>query len=110
MIIKIFLTSFVMWLLLFGFTVLLAVSDEEVDPLKREDYKKIIDKLKDSDFSIYALDSRGHGRSEGKWFWGPDRLRTGCDQSTHPPDRSGHSGRNFAGIAGNHFYRQNPPA
>ena len=22
-------------------------------------------KLKDSDFSIYALDSRGHGRSEG---------------------------------------------
>ena len=47
MIIKIFLTSFVMWLLLFGFTVLLAVSDENVDPLKREDYKKIIDKLKD---------------------------------------------------------------
>ena len=46
MIIKIFLTSFVMWLLLFGFTVLLAVSDENVDPLKREDYKKIIDKLK----------------------------------------------------------------
>mgnify|MGYP003583904676 CR=1 FL=1 len=46
MIIKIFLTSFVMWLLLFGFTVLLAVSDEKVDPLKREDYKKIIDKLK----------------------------------------------------------------
>lgn len=46
MIIKIFLTSFVMWLLLFGFTLLLAVSDENVDPLKREDYKKIIDKLK----------------------------------------------------------------
>ena len=46
MIIKIFLTSFVMWLLLFGFTVLLAVSDENVDPLKREDYKKIIDNLK----------------------------------------------------------------
>ena len=46
MIIKIFLTSFVMWLLLFGFTVLLAVSDENVDPLKREDYKKITDKLK----------------------------------------------------------------
>ena len=46
MITKIFLTSFVMWLLLFGFTVLLAVSDENVDPLKREDYKKIIDKLK----------------------------------------------------------------
>ena len=46
MIIKIFLTSFVMWLLLFGFTVLLAVRDEKVDPLKREDYKKIIDKLK----------------------------------------------------------------
>ena len=46
MIIKIFLTSFVMWLMLFGFTLLLAVSDENVDPLKREDYKKIIDKLK----------------------------------------------------------------
>ena len=46
MIIKIFLTSFVMWLLLFGFTLLLAVSDENVDPLKREDYKKITDKLK----------------------------------------------------------------
>ena len=35
-----------MWLLLFGFTTLLAVSDENVDPLKREDYKKIIDNLK----------------------------------------------------------------
>ena len=46
MIIKIFLTSFVMWLLLFGFTALLAVSDENVDTLKREDYKKIIDNLK----------------------------------------------------------------
>ncbi|MBP9885292.1 MAG: lysophospholipase [Leptospiraceae bacterium] len=28
-------------------------------------YKNILDKLKDSDFSIYALDARGHGRSEG---------------------------------------------
>ncbi|MCP5498530.1 MAG: lysophospholipase [Leptospiraceae bacterium] len=28
-------------------------------------YKNLLDKLKDSDFNIYALDSRGHGRSEG---------------------------------------------
>ncbi|MCB1177741.1 MAG: lysophospholipase [Leptospiraceae bacterium] len=28
-------------------------------------YANIVEKLKDSDFSIYALDSRGHGRSEG---------------------------------------------
>jgi alpha-beta hydrolase superfamily lysophospholipase len=28
-------------------------------------YKNILEKLKDSDFSIYALDARGHGRSEG---------------------------------------------
>lgn len=28
-------------------------------------YKNIVEKLKDSDFSIYALDSRGHGRSDG---------------------------------------------
>ena len=28
-------------------------------------YKNILEKLKDSEFSIYALDSRGHGRSEG---------------------------------------------
>lgn len=29
-------------------------------------YGNIIEKLKDDDFNIYALDSRGHGRSEGK--------------------------------------------
>lgn len=28
-------------------------------------YQNIIEKLKDSDFSIYALDARGHGRSDG---------------------------------------------
>jgi acylglycerol lipase len=29
-------------------------------------YGNIIEKLKDDDFNIYALDSRGHGRSDGK--------------------------------------------
>lgn len=29
-------------------------------------YKHILEKLKDDDFNVYALDARGHGRSDGK--------------------------------------------